>query len=179
MSVGNDGHLWYHDNKTATTQEVRVKGIDWYEKQLEREDLDPTVRDEYEREADRLADGISSRQVALKTEKQKAAARAAAIKALLESGDTNVVDLYGIEEFGRDYNTDVSEDGNGYKTWHVTSTVARADQPNSWSFDDEEGARRYLHGLIYDRMYYKYVRLGKVDNLQELPSRPGTTIGAF
>ncbi len=142
-----------------------MKGQDWYETQLDRDDLDPATRQQYEAEADRLAAGLTRQQDALTQRQRVKAARIAEIRALLESGRTDAVDLYGLEEFGQDYTTEVDEFG----IYQVRSFVARDGQPDQWSFDDEEGARRCLHGLIWDRMYTKYVRSGKVDGLYELP----------
>lgn len=152
-------------NLSLNERLIRLRGEDWLEEQLDRDGLDPQLREMYGRELDRRAGTMSRQQAELTAKREAAARRVAEIRQLLIDGDGDVVDLYGLEEFGQDYGTDL--DGSG--VWHVTSTVARADQANSWSFELEVDARRQLRSLIYDRMYYKYVRLGRVDGLQELP----------
>lgn len=150
-----------------------MKGLDWYEAQLDRDDLDAGIRRQYEAEADRLAGGMTRQQEDLQRKKRAAAERAAEIRRLLEGGDTSVVDLYGPEEFGQDYSLTLSKAGNGYPVWHLHSFVAKDSQPGDWTFEDESKARAQLHSLLYDRMYYKYVKCGKLDSLFDLPDFVG------
>ncbi len=132
---------------------------------LDRDDLPTADRERYEQELNRRAEARSSQQ---DEQKMRVAARIATVRELLGEGDTDVVGHRGFEEFARDYNVSVTRDSNEYTTWHITSTVSHGE--NAWSFDYREEARLHLRSLIYDRLYAKYVRSGRVDALYELPN---------
>lgn len=140
------------------------KTIAWYENQLNNnQNLSNTQIEEYEAAIERLADieakaheRVVARQ---KAEKQ----RLQEIKAKLQAGDVNVIDAFGIPEFGSDYEL-IKE-----QTGHVIySKVAREDQESRHLHNTEGEAVAHYRKLIWDRLYTKYVRTGEIDSLRDM-----------
>lgn len=142
---------------------MAFKNIDWYERQLENPNLPPEKVEEYEREIERLAD-IEARAYAKSLErKQEEKKRLEEIRAQIQSGDANVIDVVGIPEFGDDY--ELSKEGDRFI---VYSKVAMDTQENRHIHDTEKEAVSHYRKLIWDRLYSKYVRSGDYDSLKEI-----------
>lgn len=107
----------------------------------------------------------------LETERQEKVSQAIAlerkriesIKALLLAGDLDVIDAFGMQEFGEDY--EVAVEGTNHV---VYSMVAREDQQARHLCNSAEEARLKLRKLVWDRLYTKYVRSGDMTHLSEL-----------
>ena len=130
---------------------------DWLCDQLDKEDLAPALRAKYEQELDDFAERFNRQQTKKKEAEQKELERIVHIKAQLIAGNLDVIDTFGMQEFGGDY--EVVVEGMSHI---VYSKVARDDQENRHSFNDQESARIKLRKLVWDRMYTKYVRSGEI-----------------
>jgi len=140
-----------------------ARTLDWYEDELEREDLSPELRKEYEEQADRLAGLITKSAAKAKARILKEQERLEDIKQRLKSGDESVIDIVGIPEFGQDYELKF-EDPN-----HVVySHVALEAQQDRHVHPTLNEARSHYRKLIWDRLYTKYVRSGELDSLKQM-----------
>lgn len=141
------------------------KTIEWYERQLQTNtSLTSSQIEEYEEEIERLAE-IEARTYNRMLERQQEEKRKfAEIKAKVEAGDANVIDLFGIPEFGNDY--ELCEESNGDHV--VYSKVANENQDNRHVHKTEKEATSHYRKLIWDRLYNKYVRTGEYDSLRKM-----------
>jgi len=141
-----------------------VKTIEWYERQLDTNpNLSPAQIEQYEKEIERLADveaKAHQRVLARKAEEKK---RFEEIKAQLQRGDASVIDLFGIPEFGSDY--EMIQEGDKHI---VYSKVARDDQEHRHIHSSHKDAESHYRKLVWDRLYTKYVRSGEMDSLREM-----------
>ena len=136
---------------------------DWLYDQLDNGKLSDSVRTKYEAELDQIANRRSETQAQRQELKQAEAARVANIRAMLVAGNLDVIDTFGMEEFGEDYETIV--EGSEHI---VYSKVARDDQASRHALPTQDDARAKLRKLVWDRLYTKYVRSGELDHLSEL-----------
>jgi hypothetical protein len=137
--------------------------LDWLENQLENENLSAATRKKYEDEADKIANAttvIQQKRVAIA---QQQAVQNAVIKAQILAGNLNVIDAFGIPEFGDDY--EIALEGS---THVVYSKVASEMQNNRHTFNTFDEANSKMRKLVWDRLYSKYVRQGEVNHLSEL-----------
>jgi hypothetical protein len=138
---------------------------DWLCDQLDKDDISQEMKAKYEQELDAIARSHTKRQEAEKKAIAERTERFAHIKAQLIAGDINVIDAFGIPEFGDDYETVI--EGNNYV---VYSKVASDNQNNRHVMNTADEANSKFRKLVWDRLYHKYVRTGEVDNLSELAS---------
>lgn len=136
---------------------------DWLVGQLDSGKLDAITSARYEQELDDIAQGHSKRQASEVAAKAVADQRRADIKAMLLAGNLDVIDTFGMEEFGPDY--EVTMEGDVHV---VYSKVARDDQENRHHLSSATDAQAKLRKLVWDRMYTKYVRSGEISHLSEL-----------
>lgn len=137
--------------------------LNWYEDQLDRDDLSPETREKYEQEADRIVRATARAVENIKLRQQQEQARFEEIKKQLQSGDINVIDAVGIPEFGNDYEL-VKE-----QTSHIVySKVANDGQESRHIHEEEKDAVAHYRKLIWDRLYTKYVRSGELDSLRQM-----------
>lgn len=136
---------------------------DWLCDQLDRDDLSSELRTKYERELDAFAERFNQQQAKKKEAEQKEKERIAHIRAQLIAGNQDVIDVFGMQEFGDDYET-VIEGTNHI----IYSKVARDDQENRHVFNDKDSAYTKLRKLVWDRMYSKYVRTGELDSVFDM-----------
>lgn len=136
---------------------------DWLCDQLDNETLSPVLRTRYEAELDSFANAHSKHDAKLKEIEQKEIARRANIKQQMLAGNLDVIDAFGMEEFGPDYETIIEG------TNHIVySKVARDDQEHRHMFSNADDAYIKLRKLVWDRMYTKYVRTGELDSVFDL-----------
>lgn len=140
------------------------KTIEWYENQLDNnKNLTPAQIESYESEIERLADvEFKVHQKGL-IRQQEEKQRALDIKAQLEAGDVNVIDIVGIPEFGSDY--ELCQEADNHV---VYSKVALENQENRHVHNSEKDAIKHYRKLIWDRLYTKYVRSGELDSLRTM-----------
>lgn len=138
---------------------------DWLCEQIDRDDLSDALRTKYEQELDHIANAHTRRQVIEQELEVKKQAMFADIKARMLANDLNVIDAFGIPEFGDDY--EVVLEGS---TYVVYSKVAADGQNNRHMFNTAEEANSKFRKLVWDRLYHKYVRTGEVSHLSELAS---------
>lgn len=142
---------------------MRPKTLDWYENELERSDISDDQIAEYEAAIDKLLTIERMSQDRLKLRKIEEQKRIDEIRAQLESGDTSVIDVVGIPEFGGDY--DISLEDSKHI---VYSKVARDDQESRHIHSSLKDAVQRYRKLIWDRLYTKYVRSGEFDSLKKM-----------
>lgn len=141
-----------------------TKTIEWYERQLDNnKSLSATQIEQYEQEIERLADIEAKAHQRILARKQEEKQRFDEIKAKLEAGDANVIDIVGIPEFGNDY--ELTIEGSNHI---VYSKVAREDQEQRHVHLEEKEAVAKYRKLIWDRLYAKYVRSGEYDSLKNM-----------
>lgn len=141
-----------------------IKTIEWYERQLDtNKNLSISQIEQYEQEIERLADVEAKAHQRILARKQEEKKRFDDIKAKLEAGDVNVIDVVGIPEFGNDYELII--EANKYV---VYSKVANDGQDSRHTHDEEEDAVAHYRKLIWDRLYTKYVRSGEYDSLRHM-----------
>lgn len=138
---------------------------DWLVEQLDREDVSAELKAKYEQELDDMAERVTRSQQKEAQAKQATLARNALIRESLLAGDLNVIDAFGIPEFGEDY--EVTVEGESHV---VYSKVANDLQENRWIFSESDSAVSKFRKLVWDRLYSKYVRSGEVGHLSELAS---------
>jgi len=127
------------------------KTIEWYEKQLEtNSNLTPTQIEEYENEIERLADIEARAYQRMEQRKKEERQRFEEIKAKVQSGDANVIDVVGIPEFGNDY--ELCEESGQHI---VYSKVANDQQENRHIHKNAKEAESHYRKLIWDRLYNK------------------------
>jgi hypothetical protein len=138
--------------------------LDWLEQQLGQETLAPALRQKYELEAQRLAASITASQhKAVLLAKQHAERIAEIRKMYLSNNFDDVVDMFGIPEFGEDY--EIIVEGESHV---VYSKVAQPNQEARHPTSSQSEAQRRLRQLVWYRLYDKYVRSGQVDSLTQL-----------
>lgn len=118
---------------------------DWLCDQLDREDLSEELRAKYEAELNTIAERYTKSQEAARAKKAADAIRFAAIKEQLLAGNTNVIDAFGIPEFGEDY--EISCEGANHV---VYSRVAGDDQNNRHLFKTFDEANSKFRKLVWD-----------------------------
>lgn len=140
------------------------KSIEWYENQLETNTrLTPAQIEEYENEIERLADVEARAYNRAQEKKAEERKRFEEIKAKVQSGDANVIDVVGIPEFGNDY--DLCQESGQHV---VYSKVANEQQENRHVHKTAKEAESHYRKLIWDRLYNKYVRSGDYDSLRQM-----------
>lgn len=140
------------------------KTIQWYENQLNTNtNLTPSQIEEYENEIERLADIEAKAYYRAQEKKVEERKRFEEIKAKVQSGDANVIDIVGIPEFGGDY--DMCQEGGKHI---VYSKVANDQQEHRHVHNTAKEAESHYRKLIWDRLYTKYVRSGDYDSLRQM-----------
>ncbi len=138
---------------------------DWLNDQLDRDDLTSAQRSKYEAELDAIAKRYSDRQAKIGAVHAAEKARTAEIRAQILAGNTDIIETFGVEEFGSDYEEVV--EGSNYV---VYSKVATDAQNNRHVFNSKDEAHAKFRKLVWDRLYSKYVRSGELSHLSELVS---------
>jgi len=140
------------------------KSLKWYEDQLEfNNNLSDEQIAEYEAAADQLVDRELKIKQKIRDQADEARIRFEEIKAKVAAGEASAIDLFGIPEFGPDY--ELSKEQNDHV---VYSKVARDDQENRHVYKTEVEAIAHYRKLIWDRLYSKYVRTGEFDSLRKM-----------
>lgn len=138
--------------------------LSWYEDQLEfNNNLSNEQKEEYEAEADRSANVEMQVKQRIKDKVQAERMRFEEIKAKVQAGEASAIDLFGIPEFGNDY--ELSKEQNNYV---VYSKVALETQNDRHVSPLEKDAITHYRKLIWDRLYTKYVRTGEFDSLRKM-----------
>lgn len=140
-----------------------MKRLQWLENQLDRDDLSLKLRRQYEDEADARAAMLSKRQAANKAAQEEKKKQAEVIRQQVLDGNLSAIDVYGIPEFGGDY--EIAVEGQDHV---VYSRAARDDQNSRHVLPDHDKANAKYRKLVWDRLYHKYVRTGEVDQLDQL-----------
>jgi hypothetical protein len=136
---------------------------DWICEQLDKDNLDATLRLEYEAELDVIADRYSAIAIRKKEADAKELTRREEIRIKILANDIDFINHLGQEEFGADY--EIIEEASSFI---VYSHVAKDDQENRRVHATLEKAEADLRYLLYNRLYSRYVRTGEIDSLIEL-----------
>lgn len=129
-----------------------MRTLRWYEAQLDREDLSDELREEYEAEANRLADKLSKDQEKkLLAKQEEELARLEKSKEIAKLFDTDPDTLFA--KYGAEFLDDYDVDG-----CVVTSKVAPEHHEGQWMLDTQQEAVNKKKQLVNWRIYNHYCR---------------------
>jgi hypothetical protein len=135
----------------------------WLYRQLDKEDLSQSLKDEYNAELDQIAishDVKEKKKKAVKAYKQK---QLQDIKSKILKGDIDFIQFFGEEEFGSDY--ELLEEGGKFVIYSKTARDYQEHRRIHLSLEEAKKDLLYLYG---QRLYNKYVRQGELDKIGDL-----------
>jgi hypothetical protein len=136
---------------------------DWLCEVLDTDYLSDDLRLKYEKELDAIADQRSAAGIKAKEVKIKEAERVALVKALILTGNADLIATFGKEEFGEDY--EILQEGELFVVYSKVAKDSQQSRRPHVSIVEAEADLRYL---LYNRLYDKYVRADELDNLSSL-----------